>query len=176
MSFCSFFFPYRKPFSLHPFLIYQHTQTHTSPLLRRPYSWRSICSNCSCCSSVWLKALRTRLHNISRFTIGEKGCSRSRGPLGTLLPGFALEDTSLTISSSSSEPTAASRAAPSKESLRGEGDGKREEGREEEEGEREEGRWRRGKEGEEGRGWEGEKREGQRQREGVSWFNNRTTQ
>ena len=40
-------------------------RTHTSPLLRRPYSCFRICSNCSCCSSVCLKALRTRLHSIS---------------------------------------------------------------------------------------------------------------
>lgn len=107
--------------SCHPFLTYQHTQTHTSPLLRRPYSCRSICSKCSCCSSVWWKALRTRLHSISRFTIGEKGCSRS---LGTLVPGFALEEMSLTISSSSSELTADTRAAPSKDNLKGEGEGR----------------------------------------------------
>ena len=109
--------------SCHPFLTYQHTQIHTSPLLRRPYSCRSICSKCSCCSSVWWKALRTRLHSISRFTIGEKGCSRS---LGTLVPGFALEEMSLTISSSSSEPTADTRAAPSKDNLKGEGEGREE--------------------------------------------------
>ena len=61
------------------------------------------------------------------------------------MPGFALEDMSLTISSSSSEPTA---AAPSKESLREEGRGEKGGEREEE---RKEERGRRGEEGEEER-------------------------
>ena len=167
--------------SCHPFLTYQHTQTRTSPLLRRPYSCRSICSKCSCCSSVWWKALRTRLHSISRFTIGEKGCSRS---LGTLVPGFALEEMSLTISSSSSESTADTRAAPSKDNLKGEG-----EGREEREGKR------KGKRKEERRRKDGGKEEkrrriiekrrieerkengkAKRRKEGISLFHNRTIQ
>lgn len=140
--------------SCHPFLTYQHTQTHTSPLLRRPYSCRSICSKCSCCSSVWWKALRTRLHSISRFTIGEKGCSRS---LGTLVPGFALEEMSLTISSSSSESTADTRAAPSKDNLKGEGEG-REEREGKRKGKRKEERRRRGEEGRRKEGGKEEKR------------------
>ena len=52
----------------------------------------------SCCSSVWLKALLTRLHSISLLTMGENGCSLS--PELLLFPlGLVLM-----VVSSSSEP------------------------------------------------------------------------
>lgn len=85
-----------------------HVRLVTSPLLRRPYSLFRLLSKLTCCSSDCLKACRTRLCSISRFTIGEKGSSLPVG-LDTL-PDDILVFTSLTSSASSSESPGGSLA------------------------------------------------------------------
>ncbi len=75
------------------------SETLTSPLVRLLYSWRSVCSNSICCSSVCLNERRTRLHSISRFTIGGNGSSLSDTPLVT----FDLTKLMAVSSSSESE-------------------------------------------------------------------------
>lgn len=81
----------------------------TSPLLRRPYSLFKLLSKFTCCSSVCLKARLTRQYNISRFTIGVKGCSL---PVGLdSLPEDVLFGISFTSSASSSESPGGSLAS-----------------------------------------------------------------